>query len=410
MTTRRELIRLFAAGICGAVLPQLVMAKHEEQSFSGLSQSKSHNKETTLFLCGDVMTGRGIDQILPHPSAPQIYEPYLRNAKSYVRLATELNGPIPAPVGYDYIWGDALKELKKWPPDVRIINLETSITTSEDFWRGKGINYRMHPANIAALTVAGIDCCSLANNHVLDWGYSGLNDTLTTLQAANLGFVGAGQELQQAQQPWIIEISPTNRVILVGLCSRSSGVPAAWAAKTHKAGVYLIDERDLSWIYSLKEQIAALRRNGDILVCSIHWGGNWGYSVAGFQQNLAHRLIDLVGVDIVHGHSSHHAMATEVYQGKPILYGCGDFINDYEGIGGYDEYRSDLRLMYFVSFDRSSGELSRVRLVPLQSKQFRLTYAQPTDTKWLQQTLNREGLILGTRLELAGNNQLMLRW
>ena len=103
-------------------------------------------------------------------------------------------------------------------------------------------------------------------------------------------------------------------------------------------------------------------------------------------------------------------MATEVYQGKPILYGCGDFINDYEGIGGYDEYRSDLRLMYFVSFDRSSGELSRVRLVPLQSKQFRLTYAQPTDTKWLQQTLNREGLILGTRLELAGNNQLMLRW
>ena len=229
MTTRRELIRLFAGGICGAVLPQLVMAKHEEQSFSGLGQSKGHSKEITLFLCGDVMTGRGIDQILPHPSAPQIYESYLRNAKGYVRLATELNGPIPAPVGYDYIWGDALKELRKWAPDVRMINLETSITTSEDFWRGKGINYRMHPANIAALTIAGINCCSLANNHVLDWGYTGLNDTLTTLQAANLGFVGAGQELMQAQQPLIIEIGPANRVILVGLCSRSRDPTAAAA-------------------------------------------------------------------------------------------------------------------------------------------------------------------------------------
>lgn len=65
-------------------------------------------------------------------------------------------------------------------PDFRIINLETSITTSED-WAPKDIHYRMHPANIPCLTVAKVDCCVLANNHVLDWGRSGLVETLETL-------------------------------------------------------------------------------------------------------------------------------------------------------------------------------------------------------------------------------------
>ena len=52
----------------------------------------------TLFLCGDVMTGRGIDQVLPHPSDPRLYESYVRNAKEYVALAEAANGPIPQPV------------------------------------------------------------------------------------------------------------------------------------------------------------------------------------------------------------------------------------------------------------------------------------------------------------------------
>lgn len=121
----------------------------------------------TLFLCGDVMTGRGIDQILPHPSQPQLYEPYVRSAHEYVALAEQVNGPIPRPVDAAYVWGAALLEFDRRRPDVRIVNLETAITTSEDR-EAKGINYRMHPANIACLTAAGIDCCTLANNHVLD--------------------------------------------------------------------------------------------------------------------------------------------------------------------------------------------------------------------------------------------------
>src|SRR6516165_1873970 len=86
-----------------------------------------------VFLCGDVMTGRGIDQILPHPCDPQLYEDYVQSAIDYVRLAEQANGKIPAPVAPSYIWSTALDELKRLEPDVRVINLETAITRSNAY-------------------------------------------------------------------------------------------------------------------------------------------------------------------------------------------------------------------------------------------------------------------------------------
>ena len=127
----------------------------------------------TLFLCGDVMTGRGVDQIFPASVDTVLYEHYVKDARQYVAIAEEENGEIPAPVSYDYIWGDALGVLRQVQPDARIINLETSITTNDEPWKGKGIHYRMHPDNVKCLTAADIDCCILANNHVLDWGEIG---------------------------------------------------------------------------------------------------------------------------------------------------------------------------------------------------------------------------------------------
>src|SRR5215475_12613217 len=139
-----------------------------------------------MFLCGDVMTGRGVDQILPHPGDPELRESYIREAMGYVALAEAASGPIPRPVGPDWPWGDALAVLGDLAPDVRLINLETSITRSGDFAPGKQVHYRMNPANIGCLTVARPDVCALANNHVLDFGRSGLAETLGTLAGAGL--------------------------------------------------------------------------------------------------------------------------------------------------------------------------------------------------------------------------------
>jgi poly-gamma-glutamate synthesis protein (capsule biosynthesis protein) len=125
-------------------------------------------KPIRVFLCGDVMTGRGVDQILPHAGNPLLHESYVESALDYVRLAEDANGPIARPQQLSYPWGVALDEFNRARPDVRIVNLETSITRSNAY-DPKGINYRMTPENAGCLAAAGIDCCALANNHVLDW-------------------------------------------------------------------------------------------------------------------------------------------------------------------------------------------------------------------------------------------------
>ena len=167
------------------------------------------------------MTGRGIDQILPHPGDPMIHESYMKSARGYVKLAEEVNGPIDYPVSFSYIWGDALQELERVAPDVRVINLETSITKSNEYWKGKGINYRMHPQNISSLTAAKLDVCSLANNHVLDWGYSGLFETLQSLNSAKIAIAGAGRNLIEAEAPAVRKVPGKGRVMVFAFGTRA---------------------------------------------------------------------------------------------------------------------------------------------------------------------------------------------
>ena len=121
-------------------------------------------------------------------------------------------------------------------------------------------------------------------------------------------------------------------------------------------------------------------------------------------------MIDHAGVDIIHGHSSHHVRGVEVYKEKLILYGSGDFLNDYEGIGGYEKFRADLALMYFVSVDPSTGKLLRMQMTPTQIRNFKVNRASRVDALWLKDTMNREGKKLGTRVELDKDNRLTLHW
>ena len=367
--------------------------------------SSSH--PLTLFLAGDTMTGRGIDQVLPHPGDPRLYEPYVRHAGRYVALAEAASGPMQKPLRCETMWGAGLREWRRIAPDVKLVNLETSITTSRDYWPDKRIHYKMHPKNITCLVEAGIDHCSLANNHVLDWGYAGLGETLKSLAAAGIGFSGAGEDRRQAERAAIIDVAGKGRVIVFSYGFRSSGIASAWAAQPDRAGVNLLPDMSARTVRSIERQVDALKRPGDIVVASIHWGGNWGYAVPGGHIDFAHRLIDHAGVDVIHGHSSHHPQPLEVYQDKLIIYGSGDFINDYEGIGGREKYRGDLVLMYFADIDPDSGKLVHLQLVPMQIKRFSLQRASKADSRWLQQTLNREGGSMGTRLRLTPDGVLI---
>jgi poly-gamma-glutamate synthesis protein (capsule biosynthesis protein) len=362
-----------------------------------------------LFLCGDVMTGRGIDQILPHPSEATIYEPLYRSAKSYVELAERLNGPIPAPVAYDYIWGDALSEMKARAPDLRIVNLETSVTTCDNA-APKGINYRMQPANTPCLSAAGIDCCVLGNNHVLDWGVEGLIETADVLAAAGIATAGAGRTLDAAAHPAVLETRQGPRVLVFACGSVTSGIPVSWAATETRPGVNLLADLSRDQAEALVFHIRRHRKPGDLVIASLHWGDNWGYAIPSAQRRFAHSLMDSGVVDLVHGHSSHHVKGIEVYQGRLILYGCGDFITDYEGIWGHETYRPELVLGYFVTLDGENGKLQQLEAVPFRSRRFRLDRVHGDEAGWLQGVLNREGGELGTAVELGTSGIIRLLW
>ena len=291
-------------------------------------------------------------------------------------------------------------------PDARIINLETAVTRSNDRVQ-KGINYRMSPENAACLGDAKIDCCTLANNHVLDWGRAGFRETLATLQQLNIKVAGAGRNELDAKAPAVLNLAKA-RLLIFAFGSPTSGVPLDWAAAGDAAGINLLSELSEAKALLVADQIMALRRPGDLIVVSIHWGTNWGYHVSDEQRKFAHRLIDKAGVSIIHGHSSHHPRPIEIYRDRLILYGCGDFLNDYEGIPGYERYRDDLTLMYFIDLDPTGGSLQALKLVPLQIKNFRLSIPMQRDIRWIQLTLDRECRRFGTKVLLEPDGQLVV--
>ncbi len=360
-----------------------------------------------LFVCGDVMTGRGIDQILAHPCDPAIHEGYLASALDYVRIAEEANGPVPRRAADAYIWGDALDELERARPQARIVNLETAVTTSGD-WLAKGINYRMHPANVGCLTAAGVGCCTLANNHVLDWGGAGLAETLDTLRGAGIRTAGAGRNRAEAEAPAVLPLADAARLLVFAVAMESSGVPAAWAATDRAPGVDFLADLSGRGARRLAERMRAAKRSGDLAVLSIHWGGNWGYGVSQAEAAFARRLIEDGAADLVCGHSSHHPKGVEIHRGKLVLYGCGDLVNDYEGIRSHESYRGDLGLMYFPVLEAETGRLAGLELAAMRRRRFRLERCADADRKWLCSMLNERSRGLGSPFEPLADGRIVL--
>lgn len=360
-----------------------------------------------LLLCGDVMTGRGIDQIMPRSVDPALFEPVVQSAVDYVELAERHHGPIPRKVGPDYIWGDALPLMQALSPEVRIANLETAVTTSDDY-QPKGINYRMHPANVACLQAAQLDICTLANNHVLDWGWEGLLETLAVLHGAGIRAAGAGSNLTEATTPAVQPVGD-RRVLVFSGGRTDSGIDPDWAATRDRSGVHLLRDISPQTLAGIAQDVQQRRRDDDVVIYSVHWGGNWGYDVPEEQQALARALIDEAGVDLVFGHSSHHPKGIEVYRNKLILYGCGDLINDYEGISGHEGFRADLRILYLpVVGDR--GGLERLDMAVMETRGFALHRSAPEDVDWMGDRLTEASEEFGTGVRRRGDNMLELCW
>lgn len=220
------------------------------------------------------------------------------------------------------VWGDTLPVLAG--ADLRIANLECVLARGGTPWPGKVFHFRSAPQNVACLTAAGIDAVSLANNHTLDYGPEALLESVAALDAAGIRHAGAGADDDAAWSPAVVRAGGLD----VGLVAFTDNTPD-WAAAPRSPGVaYAPVDAAHPLGRRLREVVRATRPAVDVLIVSAHWGGNWGAEVPAEHRALAHALVE-DGADLVFGHSPHIVRGIEVYRGRPVIYGAGDFIDDY---------------------------------------------------------------------------------
>ena len=351
--------------------------------------SRMATRPCSINFMGDVMLGRLIDQLYPqHVDEPSEAEIARSITRKYPRLSR---------YGPDTPWSDTISILHR--ADLNIINLETSVTTHAVKWPNKVFNYRMHPDNLGpTLDAAKISYAGLANNHSLDFSEAGLAETVATVRRAGVAFAGAGDSPAEATKPAILSLPGSKDSSPYQIC--------IWAAADHPrewkrvSGFHFIDYTSQTK-QRLKDLIFSTTPRGTALkVFSLHWGPNYSWQPAEEIQDLAHFLIDECDVDIIHGHSSHHVQGVEIYKGKLIIYGCGDFVDDYALV---PEYRNDLSGIWQVKVeeaaDKKGMNVKRLEVYPTKIDKFVARRLRPeeADSEWVREKIVKLSSELGTQ-------------
>lgn len=225
--------------------------------------------------------------------------------------------------GPAYPWGNVLPELHR--ADVRIVNLECVIARHGTPWERwpKVFHFRANPLAIDALKLAKIDCVVIANNHVLDYEEEAFLEMLDLLDAAGIARVGAGRNLEEARRPVVLQVQG----LRLGVVAFTDNEPG-WKATSSTPGTNYLPV-SLESVPVLQEGMAQARAMGaELLIVSAHWGPNMRLRPSPAFREFAHALIE-AGADVFHGHSAHVFQGIELWQGRPILYDCGEFVDDY---------------------------------------------------------------------------------
>jgi poly-gamma-glutamate capsule biosynthesis protein CapA/YwtB (metallophosphatase superfamily) len=254
--------------------------------------------------------------------------------------------------GPAYPWGDTLPVLRR--ADVRIANLECVLADGGRPAPGKVFTFRSDLKNVRCLVSAQIDLVSLANNHVLDYGPDALREMLPALDRHGILHAGAGTDLASARRPAVRRVGAT----AVGFVALTDNQPD-WEAALGSPGVYYVPVADRGErVGELLELVERTKSRVQLLIVSAHWGGNWGSDAPPEHRALARRLVD-AGADVVFGHSPHIFRGVEVYRNRPIIYGAGDFVDDY---AVDPEERNDFSFIFLLETD--GGTPRELRLFP----------------------------------------------
>ncbi|KAJ9624596.1 uncharacterized protein PV06_06406 [Exophiala oligosperma] len=344
----------------------------------------------TILLLGDLMIGRLVDALLPTSIARE--QPASCPEHAAQTVDKYIIPKNPQLKSYDYLspWGNAGHLIRS--SDGVVVNLETALTTTTVPWPGKVFNYRSHPGNVRCLVDVGLGGGSqrasvcLANNHTLDWNREGLLETVQTLTEAGIEFAGAGRTKEEASQPGTIKLGNGSWLVK---CWSFSDHPADWRGEECFNLIdYTRTSRDLMrrQITTEDENQRSGQKRSTLKVVSVHWGPNYRWQPSQEIVSTAHWLIDECDVDIIHGHSSHHIQGVEVYKGKLIVYGCGDFVDDYAVDSAW---RNDLSAAWRVTVGETTADrlaVKKLEVFPnrIQKFQARLLEAEDEDHKWVE--------------------------
>ncbi|WP_135302784.1 CapA family protein [Haloarcula amylovorans] len=328
------------------------------------------SSSTTTFrlgLTGDVMLGRLVDE-------------------------QQQSRPVTA------VWGDLREHLAEL--DGLFVNLECCLSTRGRPWRrtDRAFHFRADPGwAIPALEAAGVDCCALANNHVLDFEEPALLDTLDALDGASIAHAGAGRTLSEAFRPALVTVADLD----VAVVSLTDNTPEYAATDSAPGTAHVeIDSNDGATRRAVSETLARAReRNPDLLVASLHWGPNMRTEPTDPFREFAHWLVES-GVDVVHGHSAHVFQGIEVYGGSPICYDTGDFVDDY----AVDESLRNDRSFLFELSVTPTGSVRELRLVPTEIADFAVHEASETAAAWSRDRMRDRSEPFGTTFERDGDH------
>lgn len=295
------------------------------------------NRNLVIGLTGDVMIGRGVNTVISRH-------------------------------GYSYIWGNLLSTLRN--TDLNIANLESTLTNS-NHQVFKTFNFKAGPDKIRSIIEANITIVNLANNHILDFAKEGLTETLKTLDAAGIKYVGAGRNNHEASKPVIL----SKKNISIGVLGFTDNEPG-WKAGSFNSGVNYINISKKSDRNAALRNIERLQNEADIIIVSIHWGPNMKEAPDKTFVEFAHEMIQY-GADIIHGHSAHNFQGVEAYDQRLIFYDTGDFVDDYI----VDPYlRNDHSFFYRIELNK--GRIIKAGLVPVLISNCQVNLATEGDYKW----------------------------
>jgi len=354
--TRRSLLASSLFGLSGC------LGTVEEPSVEcppAVDDSETHR----IGLAGDVMLGRNVDEMWHDRDPTGIWGPF----------------------------ADRLRSL-----DGFVLNLECCVSKRGDRTPGRGFYFRADPDwAIPALNRVGVTAAGLANNHVLDYGPTALDDTLDYLTDAGIGAPGAGEDRSAAFEPALVTAGDLDLAVVAATDQAPS-----YAARPHSPGTAFapLDPDDPVSRQSMGTALETARESDpDLVVASLHWGPNWETEPSETHQAFARWLVDH-GVDVVLGHSAHTIQGIELYRGRPIIYDAGDFVDDYAVKEAYHNDRS-----FLFELRVEDGALAALDLVPTEIERATVTEADADAASWLRDRVRTLSEPFGTEIERRGD-------